>query len=239
MKYQPGTFTVIPNKEYLKEKPPILQCLFFWLCQHSDEKGVCFPSRSTLAKEVGCDIRSIDKYIKIMESDNILKKTTRFNKRKKKNDSNLYQIMLSEPISLGSESNTLGSESNEALTITNNYTDLTKKKTIVDDVDKNQPFILSSYLEEVMGKALTQKNSENLARYFSALFIKRKGLVRKDKKSTDETIGRWLKDGRSIAQHCGDMERVKWAFKEAENMCINGRPVDWTLKTVADLLAKR
>jgi hypothetical protein len=146
--------------------------------------------------------------------------------------------MLSEPVSLDSEPNSLGGEPNEVLTITNNYTHLTKKKTIVD-VDKNQPFILSSYLEEVMGKALTQRNTENLARYFSALFIKKKGLVRKDKKSTDETIGRWLKDGRSIAQHCSDMNRVKDAFKEAENMYINGRQVDWTLKTVADLLAKR
>lgn len=120
-------------------------------------------------------------------------------------------------------------------------TNTTSSNTKTNDtyVDKNQPFVLSSYLEEVMGKALTQRTNENLAKYFSALFIKKKGLVRTDKASADETINRWLKDGASIAKHTNDMERIKEAFKEAENMYINGRQVDWTLKTVADLLAKR
>lgn len=94
MRYKKGTFITIPNRDYLFEKPAIQQALFFWLCSHADEEGICFPSRARLAKAINCDIRTIDKYIKTLEEDGILIKTKRRKVGDKTNKSNLYQIII-------------------------------------------------------------------------------------------------------------------------------------------------
>jgi hypothetical protein len=94
MKYNKGTFLVIPNKEYLKGMKPQVQTTFFWICEHSDENGICYPSRNKLAKEVGVGIKIIDRAIKELEDKNLIKKTTRKKENSKENMSNLYQIMI-------------------------------------------------------------------------------------------------------------------------------------------------
>ena len=124
MKYEKGTFTIIPNKEVLRGKTPVLQTLFTWLCSYADEKGQCFPSRSTLASDIGVDIRTVDKYIEELISLGLIFKEKR--KNRLKNLTNVYQIMIadggrvldslpqvsSESNTLPSEPNTLPSESN-------------------------------------------------------------------------------------------------------------------------------
>lgn len=94
MKYEKGTFTVIPNKEYLKGKPSELQSIYFWLCDHADENGVCYPTRRTLAREAGCGIRTLDKYINELESMGLIEKTMRQKPKSNENSSNLYQLMV-------------------------------------------------------------------------------------------------------------------------------------------------
>ena len=87
MKYQKGSFVVVPNIEYLKGKNPLLLSVFFWICYHADEDGMCFPSRRKLASEVGSTVKTVDKYIKELEVDGVKKKT----KRKKKNSKETLQ----------------------------------------------------------------------------------------------------------------------------------------------------
>lgn len=96
MKYQKGTFVVVPNKEYLRGKPSELQTIFFWLCEHSDLDGICYPSRVTLAEEAGCGIKSVDKYLKELVSIGLIEKTVRQKPNSNENTSNLYQVVVAE-----------------------------------------------------------------------------------------------------------------------------------------------
>ena len=239
MRYKKGTFINIPNKQYLLGKPPIQQGLFFWLCVHADDDGICFPSRKTLAGEINCDVRSVDKYMKILESDGLVNKTERYNKRKKKNDSNLYQLMIvnSESITPPSESNnTTPSERNDTVTVSiNNY----NQGTIKGDEPPatlaiEEPFNFKVYLNDV----INNERNRNWARHFSALFLKRKGLIYKDKRSTEAAIKGWLWAGKILGEHTGDMLKIQTAFTKAENMEIRGEKVDWDLKTVVNQIKK-
>lgn len=96
MKYQKGTFNVVPNKEYLKGKPSVLQAVYFWIVDHANAEGECFPKRRTLAKEAGCDVKTVDKYLKVLIEEDFLTKTTRIKKGTKEFDSNLYQLLLKD-----------------------------------------------------------------------------------------------------------------------------------------------
>lgn len=98
MKYIKNTFVVIPNKEFLRGKPSQLQAVYFWLCDHADENGICYPGRTLLAQESGTDIKSVDKYIKELVSSGILLKTSRKKDGTKQNLSNLYQIMILDEV---------------------------------------------------------------------------------------------------------------------------------------------
>lgn len=93
MKYKKGTFAVIPNITYLKGKPATMQSIFLWLCVHADENGKCFPMRSTIAEESGCDIKTVDKYISQLVEEKFIEKSKRKSKNKRQ-DSNLYHILL-------------------------------------------------------------------------------------------------------------------------------------------------
>lgn len=94
MIYEKGTFNTIPNKEHLRGKPSELQAIYFWIVDHADSRGVCFPKRQTIADEAGCGIKSVDKYIKVLEEEGFLKKTTRRSDGDVKQASNLYQVLI-------------------------------------------------------------------------------------------------------------------------------------------------
>lgn len=94
MKYKKGTFTVVPNLQYLAGKPPEMQTVFFWVCSYANDDGKCFPSRSALASKAGMSIRTVDKYMEQLVELGILTKTPRLKKGTIENTSNLYQIML-------------------------------------------------------------------------------------------------------------------------------------------------
>lgn len=95
MKYKPGTFSITPNKEFMRGKPTELQSIHFWLCERSDSEGLCFPSRPKIAEDAGIkSLRTVDKYIDMLVEMGILVKTKRRKKGEAKNKSNLYQIMV-------------------------------------------------------------------------------------------------------------------------------------------------
>lgn len=94
MKYQKWQFLTVPNKNILKGKPPILQSVYFWICDFSNAFWECFPSLQAIADCAWCSRRSVIEYIKELEKMGILVKTNRWNG--KEQTSNLYQIMIIE-----------------------------------------------------------------------------------------------------------------------------------------------
>lgn len=130
MKYKKGTFVIIPNMERLDLLPSTSQALYIWICKYSNDDGECFPSRSKLAKHVGCDIRTIDKHINFLIELGFMTKEIRHKKGSKENMSNLYQLQLirhpSEVI------DTTPSELNDTITISNiNSTNITNTKEVI------------------------------------------------------------------------------------------------------------
>ncbi len=93
-KYRKGSFTVIPNKGILRGKKAALQSVYFWICEHANENGTCYPGRVNLAVESGVNIKTVDKYLKELVSLGLLSVTNRF--KKKQRSTNLYQIMIIE-----------------------------------------------------------------------------------------------------------------------------------------------
>lgn len=93
-KYKKGSFTIIPNKNILYGQKAALQSIYFWLCEHANENGTCYPGRTRLAFESGTNIKTVDKYLKEMVLLGILTVTNRFKKKTK--DTNLYQLMIVE-----------------------------------------------------------------------------------------------------------------------------------------------
>ncbi len=98
MKYKKGTFVTVPNREVLRGLSPTTQALFMWLCSYSDNEGICFPSRETLAQDCGVSERSIGTHIKKLESCGLVQKTKRKMKGNYQYESNLYQILIAEAI---------------------------------------------------------------------------------------------------------------------------------------------
>lgn len=96
MKYEKGSFVTVPNKKHLKGKPSEMQSIYFWICDHADENGVCFPSRKTLANESGSNIRTVDKYLTQLVEEGFLAKFFRKKEGTNEQTSNLYQIMVIE-----------------------------------------------------------------------------------------------------------------------------------------------
>jgi hypothetical protein len=95
MKYKKGTFLIIPNKNDLEGKPCELQTLYFWLCSFANDEGVCYPSRTTLAKSCNFNsLRTVDKYIDMLVELGFIGKTKRKRKGGKSFISNLYQVRV-------------------------------------------------------------------------------------------------------------------------------------------------
>lgn len=147
MRYEKGSFVVIPNKQHLKGRQAGLQSIYFWLCEHANDDGISFPSRKTLANESGVSLRVIDKYLMILEEEKFLKKIVR--KNGKENLTNLYQILIknsnkvvaeSDPPS--SKSATTPSSKSATVTISNSNSNyLTENHSEYESLKKNKGLV--------------------------------------------------------------------------------------------------
>jgi hypothetical protein len=72
-----------------------VQSVFRWLCDYSDENGLCFPSYTRLAEDAGVTRRTAITAVKHLVRLGALEKTSRF--AGKDHTSNLYQICIVEP----------------------------------------------------------------------------------------------------------------------------------------------
>jgi hypothetical protein len=94
MKYRKGEFVTVPNRSALHTLSVGAQALFMWICIYADEDGICFPSRSKLARNLNCAVRSVDAYLNELIEKGFITKTNRVFENEKK--SSLYQIVILE-----------------------------------------------------------------------------------------------------------------------------------------------
>lgn len=94
MRYEKGSFITIPNKHVLKGGDSVVQVVYMWICSFADERGICFPSRTTLAKNSGCSVRTVDRAIEMLCDAELLNKVQR--RDGTKNLTNVYQIMITD-----------------------------------------------------------------------------------------------------------------------------------------------
>lgn len=92
MKYERGTFIVVPNREALAGLPPHVQAVFLWLCFFANQDGECFPSRATLSAKAGVSLRTVDSSLKVLEQKAFIEKKNRKDGNEK--ISNLYTVLV-------------------------------------------------------------------------------------------------------------------------------------------------
>lgn len=122
MRYEKGSFITVPNKVAMRRLSLGARAVFIEICDMSDDEGVCFPARSTIATRIKMSIDSVDRFIEELVTENFIEKS----RRKTPNGdytSNQYQILLVEvaaPMPLPSRTHApTGSRTHAALTVSN------------------------------------------------------------------------------------------------------------------------
>lgn len=229
MKYKKGTFVVIPNTDRLKGKPSLFLSIYFWLCYHADEEGVCFPTRKTIAECAGVDIKTVDKYTAMLEEEGLIKKTHRQKKNSKENTSNLYQITLP------SESETpTGGLSNGAGTIPIiNYTNLsTSPEGETQEIPPFKEKVLPlefSYEKELKKLSESKWKPDKII----ALFWMRKKWKFENAKQFKSERGRQLKPAQALEGY--NSQQIEKAFEYCED---NYNNFPWGLETCLKVISK-
>lgn len=219
MKFKKGTFVVVPNKEYLKGKPSEMQCIYFWLCEHSDDSGKSFPTRQTIADEAGCALNTTDKYLKQLVEDGFITSTQRFKPNSQELTSNIYQVLLlnAPPKARQPSITSGGTGSPKTIAETNpsiNQPNLTNKK----------PEVLFSYEIELnkLGDS-NWKPNKIIYNYF-----KRKEFVFENQKQFKSAIGRELRSAISLEGY--NSTQINKTMDYCEE---NYKDFGWSLATVA------
>lgn len=100
MRYERGSFIVVPSRERLRGMPVPAQALYMWLCAYANEEGECFPSRAKLAKDLDCSLPTVDRFTDYLVLKGLLKVEKRFTE-KGENMANLYSLVIWEGGSKG------------------------------------------------------------------------------------------------------------------------------------------
>jgi len=83
-------FTMIPNVFLVREDITIYEkMVMIVITMHKMNKGYCWPSEETLAREASCSISTVKKAIKGLQGKNVLSKT-----KSKKHRSNTYETAI-------------------------------------------------------------------------------------------------------------------------------------------------
>mgnify|MGYP000955562568 CR=1 FL=1 len=110
MKYEKGSFIVVPNKHTIATLEAFSQLIYFWLCDFADDDGACWPSRMTLANRAKVSVKTVDRALAQLEERGLIKKENRFYENAP--TTNFYQLYIVKGGSvlgtLGSPSQTLG-----------------------------------------------------------------------------------------------------------------------------------
>tara|TARA_R110000868_G_scaffold363247_1_gene625512 strand:+ start:217 stop:897 length:681 start_codon:yes stop_codon:yes gene_type:complete len=92
MKYERGSFIVVPSREKLRGMPVPAQALYMWLCAYANETGECFPARSTLARDCDCSLNTVDRMTQLLVDRGLLEVSKRI--KNGENMTNLYTVVI-------------------------------------------------------------------------------------------------------------------------------------------------
>lgn len=96
MKYERGSFITVGSRDTLRGLHPTAQALYMWLSSYANETGNCFPSRKTLASDVGCSERTVDSMVDLLRENGLIEVKGR--KDGDKQLSNLYKVLIVPPL---------------------------------------------------------------------------------------------------------------------------------------------
>ena len=234
MRYEKGTFIIIPNKDLLRGKPSELQSVFFWLCEHSNDDGICFPSRRTVAKESGVGVRTVDKVIAQLSELELIKKTERKTEQKV-NKSNLYQIMIVQK-------DTTQCQKEHTPSVEKDTTPSVKKSTVT--VSSINSIHLTSTEDKSSDDIFDSKqytinlaSGNNQTMKVIGMFAYRKELYKRftTREQFNGLIKRYIKIARELSVF--STEQLKEAFVRAESDAAEQK-YEWTLETAYKFLTK-
>ena len=238
MRYEKGSFIVIPNKQIIKGQPPEVQSVYFWICEHSDEQGICFPSVTTLSNKSGVSKRKVYDCVLQLENLGIIKKTNR--KNGKENMTNVYQVMIidlpSAPYALPSAQDAVGGSAPRAEITQSiiNYNPRTNKK-----ANAFVRFGKKGSDEAIIFKDEMNKMGESPDRAYQIIsaFMSFKELTLKPNLRTKGQLyqfcHRWIKDAAILK--AWDDNQLNTAFKKADQVY---KDFGWTLNTLVKDLTK-
>lgn len=243
MKYKKGTFVVIPNKQHLKGKPSEMQSIYFWLCEHADDTGGCFPTKDTISDDAGCSHNTTDKYLKQLEDEGFLRITNRRKKGSKEFTSNHYQVLiLTHPPKVvspstntgGTGSTKTGSETNPIINSihldVSAIADKPIKKT-KKQIREESPYIFKEEMELLRIDTWTAK------KIIHNYFLK-KNVVYENRKQFDANVKRNLKPaialmGYTSSQIDKTMDYCEKSYKDF------GWGLETVLKRISDVVNKK
>lgn len=223
MKYQKGTFILVPNKQMIRNQKPYVQVIYLWICDFVDDNGQCFPSRRLLSEICGCSVSTIDKGLKILCDLGVLS----LKNRKKRNEktTNLYQIHLVEKDEgvaqeVGHLAQEVGQGVAQEVGIELNPLLLTQP-IILSEVSDEQ-FQMNDYLLQVKGD---KQRSVQLI----GLYWEKKKYVFPNKKAAQNAIKRDLRSAKNLLPYPDeDITAVMdWLDDHAKEQRF-----DWKLETV-------
>lgn len=230
-KYKKGSFSVTPNKEHLRGKKAAYQSVYFWICDHADDDGICYPARQKIAKEAGVDIKTVDKYIPQMMKDGLLVKTNRTKKGSKEKDSNLYQIMILDEYKVPPKTE-VGTPENGATRTPENGAVTVPNVTQPNNTEtSSEPFDWETTKTKMMEK-------EGSILDIIATFLDEKKLVPEDGKQLTGYIKRYSKVAKEIQPFVGKKFSKFW---QAVDLCkeeSHRLNYGWTLDTVYKKITK-
>lgn len=234
LKYKKGTFNTVPNKDYLKGKPAEMQSVYFWIVDHANEEGKCFPGRVTLAKESGCNVKTVDTYLKRLIDEGFISKEQRPSKGKKGLSSNMYQLLFLDiaekevlPVlpSALPENGSPALPENGAVTIPNELYPITIPNTLPAKPSKSGPFIFIEKMDKL--RVSNWKPDKILHLYFT-----RKNLVFENKKQWDLAYGRFKKSAMALEGYSSS--QIWQTFDYCD---IEMKNIPWNLGTVVKVIS--
>ena len=243
IKYEKGTFNIVPNKDKLKGKPAEMQAIYFWICDHANEKGTCFPSRNLLASESGCNIKTVDKYIEQLINEGFMTKLTGSKVDSRRNNSNFYQVLIvgsTKNSGSGSTKNgATGSTENGAVIIPINNTQLTQYEAKASTLVENHSTKALTYID---GKPPTREfkfkeymaaleNSDDRKKRIIAFFWKAKRITYSSLAEANSAFKRNLRAAKELAEFTNP--KIKAAIEICEEKHSD---VNWGLETVLKVL---
>ena len=92
LRYIPGDFVSAPNRHIIKGQKSYIQAVYFWICDMANDRGLCWPAISTIARDAGCGETSVKEALRFLIAKKILTKHSGAESGK----SNTYEIHIIE-----------------------------------------------------------------------------------------------------------------------------------------------